>query len=90
MRARWLKTAGVALALILLASVSGSAETVCYFYEDSRVVELGDGDGPGCALTGPGCNECITTASRGVKVCYWTTFFDYYCYYGGQYPDNQI
>lgn len=65
MCARLMKMAAVTTILILLASASGNAETVCYFYEDSKVVELGDGHGPGCALTGAGCNECITTASRG-------------------------
>lgn len=80
----------LALILALVFAGSGTAETTCYLYENSKVVEHGDGNGPGCALTGPGCNECITTASRGVKVCYWVDFNDIYCYWGGQYPDNQI
>jgi hypothetical protein len=78
----------VALALVLLFSDNGSAEN-CTQYANSTVFDSPD-YGPGCIDTGPGCNECVTTASRGAKVCYWVNFNDIYCIYTGQYPDNQM
>ncbi len=78
----------VALALVLLFSDNGNAQT-CTFYANSIVFDSPD-YGPGCIDTGPGCNECVTTASRGARICYWTTTFEVYCFFGGQYPDNQI
>ncbi len=79
-----------AVSVVLLFSRNSNAETVCTQYGSSVAVEDLGGYGPACAGTGPGCNECVTTASRGVKICYWTTLNDIYCFFGGQYPDNQI
>jgi hypothetical protein len=87
-----LRTWLVALSMMLglaLSAASGNAET-CTSYPDSIVFDF-PGYGPGCVNEGPGCTECVTTASRGVKICYWTDRNEaIYCYYSGQYPDNQI
>lgn len=90
MRTRvWPWRLGITLVSALVFSGSGNAETVCNTYENSKVA-LFDSYGPACYDTGPGCHECVTTATRGVKVCYWIDFNDIYCYYSGQYPDNQL
>lgn len=79
------------LVSLLLVTRDGSAQTTCTKYPNSVVYDFQFPIGPGCIDEGPGCNECITTASRGVKICYYTFFNEaVYCYYGGQYPDNQI
>jgi hypothetical protein len=79
----------MALFSVLLFSDRGDAET-CQRYPNSIVFDSPD-YGAGCIDEGPGCTECITTASRGVKICYYTFFNEaVYCYYGGQFPDNQI
>lgn len=74
----------------MLVSQSGDAEN-CTFYANSMPYDFGLAYGPGCVGTGPGCNECVTTSTRGVKVCVWDPFLNViYCYYSSQYPDNQI
>lgn len=87
---RWCLAFAVALISMLSFVQSGNADTVCTFYPNSSPRDLGS-YGPGCFGVGPGCNECVTTVSRGAKVCYWDPFFyDIYCYYTGEYPENQI
>lgn len=80
----------VALVSILFLVQKGNA-TTCTFYANSMPYDFGLDWGPACVQTGPGCRECITTASRGAKACYSDPFDNViYCYYTGQYPDNQI
>ena len=73
----------------LLAATSLSA--TCTVYNNSSAVDFPfDQGGPACGYTGPGCNECITTGPTGFSACYWSSIWDYYCFFYGNPPkDNQ-
>lgn len=75
------------LVLSLATAVPGGAS--CTLYANTSAIDYPWPYGPGCGSTGPGGNECVDVnqSSGSFRVCYWSSLWDYYCFYYG--PDVQ-